>query len=241
MAKLAGDQATRQRFMESARDADDSTVRMRMVALARNIGWLTPEQEQAELVRTIADQIARDRVGRDELEIACAGAPRERKDPALEAMAAGALKLGKVAPAAAMACLGNTEAHARVVNALTSSRAEDIDMARTYLKHRPLAAADLRSIAAGIARMPATDAQVQALETLSQQRLADPDSLREIARLFPITKSVQVQRAIAKVLIRSDYRVLGAPQLAQSLKQNRIKSPDGDDVIDALIRVLQQS
>jgi hypothetical protein len=89
--------------------------------------------------------------------------------------------------------------------------------------------------------MPASDAQVLALETLSQQRLADPDSLREIARLFPLTRSVQVQRAIAKVLIRSDYRVLGAPQLAQSLRQSRIKSPDGDDVIDALIRVLQQS
>ncbi|MCG2592305.1 hypothetical protein LZ009_05870 [Ramlibacter sp. XY19] len=239
--KLAGDQAARKRFMDSARDADDSNVRMRMVALARNFGWLTPEQEQAELVRTIADQIARDRVGRDELEIACAGGARERKDPALLAMAAGALKSGKVAPAAAMACLGNAEAHARVVNAMTSAKAEDIDMARAYLKHRPLAAGDLRSIAAGIARMPASDAQVVALETLAQQRLADPDSLREIARLFPLTKSVQVQRAIAKVLIRSDYRVLGAPQLAQSLKQSRIKSPDGDDVIDALIRVLQQS
>jgi hypothetical protein len=239
-AALAGDQATRQRFMESARDADDSNVRMRMVALARNIGWLNAEQEQAELVRTIADHIARDRVGRDELALACAEAPRERKDAALQAMAAGALKSGKVAPAAAMACLGNAEAHARVVNAVTSARAEDIDMARAYLKYRPLAPTDLRSIAAGIARMPASDAQVLALETLSQQRLADPDSLREIARLFPATRSVQVQRAIAKVLIRSDYRVLGSAELARSLKQSRIKSPDGDDVIDALIRVLQQ-
>jgi len=48
-----------------------------------------------------------------------------------------------------------------------------------------------------------------------------------------------VQRAIASVLIRSDYRVLGAADLARSLKTYRLKSPDGNDVIDALIRVLQ--
>jgi hypothetical protein len=95
------------------------------------------------------------------------------------------------------------------------------------------------SIAAGIARMPAADAQVAALEPLSRQRLADPESLREIARLYPVAKSVEVQRAIASVLIRSDYRVLGQSDLARSLKQYRIKSPDGQDVIDALLRVLE--
>jgi hypothetical protein len=82
---------------------------------------------------------------------------------------------------------------------------------------------------------------VRALETLAQQRVADPESLREIARLFPLAKTVQVQRAIASVLIRSDYRVLGQADLARSLKQYRLKSPDGSDVIDALIRVLQAS
>ena len=113
-------------------------------------------------------------------------------------------------------------------------------MAHAYLRHGPLGdVRELRGIAAGIARMPASDAQVRALETLSQQRLADPESLREIARLFPLAKSVQVQRAIANVLIRSDYRVLGQADLARSLKQYRLRSPDGNDLIDALIRVLQ--
>ncbi|GAB3760648.1 hypothetical protein GCM10028796_09600 [Ramlibacter monticola] len=239
---IAADHAARGRYLEAARDAEDSTVRMRMMALARNIGWLTPAQEQAELVRTISDQIARDRVGRDEVNLACAGGPPDGKDPAVQAMAAGALKSGKIAPAAAMACLGSIEAHARVVRALTSADAGDIAMAQAYLRHRPLAdVQDLRTVATGIARMPAADAQVAALETLSRQRLTDPDSLREIARLFPLAKSVQVQRAIANVLIRSDYRVLGQADLARSLKQYRLKSPDGSDVIDALIRVLQAS
>jgi hypothetical protein len=239
-AAIAGDQTARGRYLEAARDADDSTQRMRMMALARNIGWLTPAQEQAELVRTIADHIARDRVGRDEVELACAGQHQDGKDAAFHALAAGALRTGKVGPAAAMACLGSSGAHARVVRAVTSANADDVAMAQAYLRHRPLAdVRDLRSIAAGISRMPAADAQVRALESLSRQRLTDPESLREIAALFPLTRSVQVQRAIAGVLIRSDYRVLGQAELARSLKQYRIKSSDGNDVIDALIRVLQ--
>jgi hypothetical protein len=123
---------------------------------------------------------------------------------------------------------------------VTSSNPEDIAMAQAYLRHRPLAdVGDVRSITAAIARMPAADAQVAALETLARQRLADPESLREIAGLYPVARSAEVQRAIASVLIRSDYRVLGQADLARSLKRYRIKSPDGSDVIDALLRVLE--
>ena len=242
LAKIASDQPARGRYLEAVRDTDEPAVRMRMVALARNIGWLSPAQEQAELVRTIADQIARDRVGRDEVDLACNQARQDGDGPELHTLAAGALKTGKIGPAAAMACLGSMEARARVVHALTSANPDDIALAQAYLRHRPLAdVAELRGIASAIARMPASEAQVRALETLAQQRLSDPDSLRQIAALFPLTKSLQVQRAIASVLIRSDYRVLGSAELARTLKQNRLKSPDGDDVIDALIRVLQQS
>lgn len=239
-AAIAGDHAARDRYLAAARDAADATVRMRMIGLATNIGWLTPAQQQAELVRTIADQIARDRVGRDEVNLACEGGRQDANDPALRSLAAGALKTGKVAPAAALACLGSMEAHERVVRALTSADPGDIAMAQVYLRHRPLVdAKDLRSVSMGIARMPGADAQVAALETLSRQRLADPEALREVAGLFPAAKSVQVQRAIAEVLIRSDYRVLGPSELAHMLKQYRLKSPDGSDVIDALIRMLQ--
>jgi hypothetical protein len=87
--------------------------------------------------------------------------------------------------------------------------------------------------------MPASGAQVRALETLAQQRVSDPDSVREIARLFAQARSLEMQRAIAGILIRADHRVLGQADFARSLKEHRIKSPDGADVIDALIRVLQ--
>jgi hypothetical protein len=236
-AAIAADQETRKRYIEFARDADEPAARVRMMALARSVGWLAPAQEEAEFVHMIADLMGRGRVGREEVDLACARG--RTADPALQALAANALKSGKVAQAAALACLGNAEAHARVLRALTSTNGEDIALAQAYLRHRPLAdTGELRAVATAIGRMPATEAQVRALETLAQQRLADADSLREIARLFPQTKSVHVQRAIAGILIRSDHRLLGQSDLARTLRTHRLKSPDGADVIDALIRVL---
>jgi hypothetical protein len=50
---------------------------------------------------------------------------------------------------------------------------------------------------------------------------------------------VNVQRAIAGVFIRSDYRSLPRQDLVRMLREHRIKSPDGEDLIDVLIRRLQ--
>ncbi len=237
---IAHDQEARGRYLEFARDADETAVRTRMMALARNIGWLTPAQEQAEFMRMIADQMHRGRLGREEVDLACARGRASEQDPAFQRLAGDALKAAKVAPAAALACLGSTEAHARVLRAVSSANPDDIAIARAYLKYRPLSdVGEVRAVASAIARMPASAAQVRALEAIAQQRLADADSLREIAGLFPLARSVDVQRAIAGILIRSDYRLLGRAELSRSLKRHRLKSPDGEDVIDALLRVLQ--
>ena len=58
-------------------------------------------------------------------------------------------------------------------------------------------------------------------------------------RLFPLARSVDVQRAIAGVLIRADYKSLARPELVVALRKSRLKSPDGGDMIDVLIRQLQ--
>ncbi len=238
-AAIAADAAARDRYMVVARDAEEPPARVRMMALARGLGWLSPAQEHAEFMRMLADRIKRDVVGTDEVDLACARGPAQ-DDPALQPLAADALKSGRVTAAAAAACLGSTDAHARVLRALTSAKAEDIAVAQAYLRHRPLAnVGELRAAASAIGRMPSGEAQVRALEALAQQRVADADSLRDVARLFPRARSLQVQRAIAGVLIRADHRLLGQPDLAQSLRQHRLKSPDGEDVIDALIRMLQ--
>jgi hypothetical protein len=89
--------------------------------------------------------------------------------------------------------------------------------------------------------MNGSDAQVRALDTLARYRLSDRESLEELTRLFPLAKSVNVQRAIAGILIRSDYRTIAGPELARALRQHRLKSPEGEDLIDVLIRRLQTS
>lgn len=233
---IAGDKAARERYLEFARDTDEATVRTRMMALATTLGWLTPEQERAEFMRTISDHIASNRVGTDEVNLACTRAQSEPA-PALKGLAASAVQSTKVAPSAVLACLGSPEAHARVVRALTSSNADDVAMAQHYLRHRPLPVTELRAVASAIGKMP-TDAQIRALDTLAQQRLADRESLQAVAQIFKMARSVDVQRAVAGVLIRADTRVLERGDLERSLKQYRLKS-DGGDVIDALLRMLQ--
>jgi hypothetical protein len=242
LAAIRGDQAARDRYLAFARDADESSVRTRMMALARRIGWLTPAQEQSEFLAMLGERMARGQVGRDEMDLACARGRDAAGDPAAQPLVGNALKYAKIAPAAAMACLGSAQARARVLRSVSSTDPEEIAIAQGYLRHRPLVdAAEVRAVATAIGRMPASPAQVRALETLAQQRVSDAESLREIAGMFPLARTVQAQRAIAAILIRADHRVLGSAELARSLKQHRLKSPDGDDVIDALIRVLQAS
>jgi hypothetical protein len=50
---------------------------------------------------------------------------------------------------------------------------------------------------------------------------------------------VGVQTAIAGVLIRADYKSIATPEVVQTLRQSRLKSSDGADLISILIRRLQ--
>jgi hypothetical protein len=188
----------------------------------------------------LAERMARGTLGKNEVDLVCSSHSERAMDLAGQVLATGAAKPDQVAHSAVLACLGSAQAHQRTVQALTSSRDSDVVIAQTYLRHRPLAdVGELRSVASGIARMTAAAAQVRALETLARQRLADPQSLLEIARLFPLARSLEVQRAIAGILIRSDTQMLARADLARSLRQHRLKSPTGSDVIDVLIRLLQ--
>jgi hypothetical protein len=149
-------------------------------------------------------------------------------------------QLDRANNAAAMASLGDAAGRARVLRALTSHDDVEVQLAQVYLSHHPITDVDeLRLVASGITRMPRSGAQVRALDTLARHRLSDRQSLAELARLFPTAGSVDVQRAIAAVLIRADYQAIAKPEVARVLSQNRLKSPDGADIIDILIRRLQ--
>ena len=242
LAAIERDHPTRDRYLAFARDADEAAVQARMMALARNLGWLTPAQEQAEFVRTLAERMARGSLGKNEVDLVCAPPAERDSGLARQLLATGAPRPANVAHSAVLACLGDTAAHERTVRALTSARDDDVVIAQAYLRQRPLAGVgELRAVTSGIARMTAATAQVRALETLARQRLADPQSLQEIAGLFAQARSLEAQRAIAGILIRSDTQMLARAELARSLRQHRLKSPDGNDVIDMLIRMLQST
>jgi hypothetical protein len=239
---IARDTAARTRYLEFARDADQPAVRARMIALAGNLGWLSPSEKRAELMRMVGDQLARDAISPADVDLVCTLNKDHELDQELRSLQLSPVQANKVAHAAVLACLGNTEAHARVLGALTSPDDEDVQIAQAYLHRRPIAdAAELRGVATGVVRMNGSDAQVHALDTLARLSLSDRESLEALARLFPLAKSLTVQRAIAGILVRSDFRAIATPELVKTLRQTRLKSPDGVDVIDVLIRRLQAS
>jgi hypothetical protein len=239
---IASDEAARTRYLEFARDADQPAVRARMVELARKLGWLSPEDQRAELVRMIGDRLAGNSVGSADVDLVCALNKDHNLDQELHRLHVLPAQAKKVPHAAVLACLGSTEAHARVLRALSSPDDEEVQIAQVYLHHRPIAdATELRGVAAAIARMNGSDAQVRALDTLAHYRLADRESLEALTGLFPRAKSVNVQRAIAGILIRSDYQTIADAGLLKTLREHRLKSPDGQDVIDVFIRRLQAS
>ena len=240
LAAIEGDHAARERYLAFARDADEASVQARMLALARALGWLSAAQEEDEWLAMLAQRMARGSLGRYDVDLVCADPQRRSPDLARRLLAMGTARRDDVSHAAALACLGDAQAHHAIVRSLTSARDEDAAIAQVYLRHRPLDdVTELRAVAAGIGRIASAGAQLRALDTLARLRLADEPSLREIAALFPRARSLAVQRAIAGVLIRADTSVLARAELARSLRQHRLKSPDGSDVIDTLIRLLQ--
>ena len=239
---IARDTAARARYLEFARDADQPAVRARMITLAGTLGWLSPLEKRAELMRMIGDQFARDSIGPADVDLVCMLNRGHELDQELRSLQLSSVQPNKVAHAAVLACLGNTEARARVLGALTSPDDGDVQIAQAYLQRRPISdIAELHSVATGIVSMNDSDAQVHALDTLARLSLSDRESLEELTRLFPHAKSLGVQRAIAGILVRSDFRVIATPDLVKTLRQTRLKSPDGVDVIDILIRRLQTS
>ncbi len=240
LGEISRDTTARARYMEFARDADESTVRARMLDLAGNLGWLSQAEVRAEVMQMFSEQIAAGKVSAADVNLACTLNADQRLASELPGLTPTSTQAAKVTNAALLACLGNADGHARMLRALTSANNDDVQLAQVYLHHRQLAnAEEMRTVASGIARMNAADAQVRALNTLARQPLTDRESLQELLRLFQQARTVDVQRAIAGVLIRADYKSLAKPELVVALRKTRLKSPDGSDMIDVLIRQMQ--
>jgi hypothetical protein len=60
-----------------------------------------------------------------------------------------------------------------------------------------------------------------------------------LERLFSSTSSWSVQAAIAGILMRADQRSIASAGLLRTLRDDRLPSPAGEHMVDALIRRLQ--
>ena len=237
---IARDDVARDRFLRFAEDADQPQVRARMIQLAGTLGWLSAAAQRAELLRMIGDLLARKTIGSAEVDLICALNGDRELDQERHRLALSPLQADRVTHAAALACLGSAEGRARVLQGVTSRDDADVQIAEVYLGHRPITDVnELRVVASGITRMTGSGAQVRALDTLARHRLNDRQSLDDLARLFPAAETIDVQRAIASVFIRSDYQLLAKPQMVRVLSESRFKSSNGNDIIDILIRRLQ--
>lgn len=237
LAEIAADRVARARFLDFARAADEPAVRVRMLELARVLNWLTPEQKRTELVRMIVEELqanAADPAGVDRV---CALGRDHALTEAFRHVELPSASADNVTHAAVLACLGRTESRARVLRALSSVNETEVQVAQVYLGHRPIAdAAEFRHVATDVTQMSGSAAQVRALDSLARQPLGDADSLRALAQLFMLTQSLEVQRAIAGILLRADYQAIASTELVENLRKHRLKSPDGADVIDVLLR-----
>ncbi len=237
---IARDTAARERFLASARDAERAESRARMLAVARGLGWLTAGEERAELLQMFAERLASDRIGPAEVELACALNRDGLPDAELDRLDPSQARSSAAATAAVLACLGREEARARVLQALTSRREIDVELAQVYLSHRPIVdAGELRALTADIAAMEGPEPQVLALRALGRHRLSDRMVLEQLTALFAKAKSADVQRAVAGVLIRADYDMIATPALVRTLRGAHRPTVGADDIVDILIRRLE--
>jgi hypothetical protein len=239
LAEISADDATRDRYLAAERASAQPAHRARMIALATTLGWLSPAERAAELVGMVNDLLGSRSLGFGEVEAICALNGARELDGELSRVKIPPARVGHTAVAAALACLGDDSARTRVFAALTSADERDVQVAQVYLRLRPAHdAGELRALARNIGRMPASGAQVRALDTLGRMHIADREIVDELTRSFTLATSLDVQRAIAEVFLRSDAKTVGQADLAGVLRRYRIVSAGGEDLIDVLIRRL---
>lgn len=242
LEEIARDTRARERVLDYARDTDRPHARVRLLDLARDVGWLTDDGHRHEVAGLLGELQARREVGVGEVDLACSLNKHGSLDGALGPGDAAANRAADdVGHAALRACLGSEADRARTLQGLLGPKEADVRIAQAYLRHRPIAdGAELRRVTTAIAEMEPGGAQVHALEALGRHYVSDREVLDRLIRLFTDTPSAAVQSAIAGILIRADRRDIAPASLAHTLHEHRRPAPDGAGrMIDVLLGVLQ--
>lgn len=239
LAQVTGDDAVRARFLELARETDRPEVRVRMLKVAHDLGWLSADEQWLELALMLGDLQARREISLSDVALACTLNREHALDGAFNRRVPPG-PADDLAHAAVRACLGSSEAQDRLLEGLVSPHEADVQMAQAYLRHRPITdPSTLRAVAARIAGMSPSDAQVRALEALGRHQVSDREIVDLLVRLYAQTPSWSVQTAIAGILIRAERKSIASAQLVRSLQDHRLPSPSGENIVDALLRRLQ--
>jgi hypothetical protein len=197
----------------------------------------TPEALRA-YVRLLGEGLASGAAGLSDIDLACRLHDQHPLDP--DDLPRLPRSSGSVVDAATRACLGDATARATMLAALASANDADVELARVYVRHRPVAdAKDYRRVAVAVARMTDPDAQARALETLARQPVSDDASTAGLVRVYADARSADVRRAIARILVLVDHGELDREALTRTLRERRVASAQGTDVIDILIRRLE--
>lgn len=235
LAAIGADARARSAFLTFARDVDRADTRARMVHVARSLGWLSETGERDEMASLVRDLLAAPAIATADIGLACRLASRY----ALEDWGAPRQTAGGSDHAAVQACLGNVDAHAAVLAALTSGLPGDADVAEMYVQHRAFSRAELGTAITRIGNIPDASAQARAFDILARQPVTDPDHLGALLDLYPRVHGAVAQRAIAGILVRNDYRTFAAPQAVELLRTHRLPTRQGSDMVDILIRRLE--
>jgi hypothetical protein len=242
LAQVSADDAVRGRYVDTMRHAATPQRRARMIALGTTLGWFTPEQQRAEQVALINDMLAQRSMGFAEVDLVCSLG----QDGALDAMRAHVVAAraasGYVPHVAALACLGDEGSRDRMLRAFTRADDNDALIAQTYLRWHPVTdKAQLRELAREVTRATGPG-QVRAIDAIARLDISDREVLRELSNVFAQSRSIEVQRALAEVFIRSDPKALPGPDLIGILREHRVRvRGGGPDLIDTLIDRLQQA
>jgi hypothetical protein len=237
-ADIAADTAARARYLAYVHDDGEADVRARMLGVAHGLGWLDAGELRAEQAGLVADLLARPSLDAAAVALAC-------RLSAHDALGGDAARLAhaavprSAAHTAVQACLGEPVARERILAALAGGDADSVRAAQVYFSARPVQSVDdLRALVDAVAGIEASEAQVRALDTLARQPLLEGRALAPLVGVFTRTRSADVQRAIAGVLIRSDRPDEATSGLVQTLRAARVRTHERDDMVDALLRRL---
>ena len=213
LATIAADASLGERFLLMTRDTADPAVRLRLIAVARELGWLDGEGVRAEQVRLVGELVASKSSGFHEVELVC-GLNRGGELDGRVARHPGPLG---AAAHASLACLGDPESRARAIEALVSADVTEVQAAASYLRHRPITETEeLRAVAGRMARMSNPAAQARALEALARLHVEDAHVLDELASLHGRTRSHAVREAIKEIYLRAGRPFSGTPRAPSS-------------------------